>query len=479
MKSTLEREVKLRGGPRFQGVSLPGEPIPEHTLVSADHDTDDLRLAGAGVTLRRRSDTAAGATPKWQLKLPRAAGRLELEWDAPDERLPDEVADLLIAYTRRRPVSRVAVLRTRREGVLVTDGGRGIAEVVDDNLQVLDDDDAVVRTFEELEVELVEGRKKELRRIEKRLRKAGATDPEGRPKLLQALDLRPRPAPRPGKRDTPAQVTAVLQAQFRRLLLHDPVTRLGVDPEGVHQQRVATRELRAVLRAARPMLDRAWADGLRHPLKHLGVVLGEVRDLDVMLAELRSEADRLDEPEAAGARRLLTRLQARRDLQQAHLRAELGEAWYVSLLNRLDAAVHAPEFKKFDLPLAARAAREHRRARRLVARLGPGPADEQLHAVRKAVKRARYAAELAAEARVPGTASYANRAKRVQDILGDHQDAVMPQATLKELAGNAPTAGEKLAAAELADIQRARKDTARAEFPAAWRNLDKRGRALA
>jgi len=79
-----------------------------------------------------------------------------------------------------------------------------------------------------------------------------------------------------------------------------------------------------------------------------------------------------------------------------------------------------------------------------VARLGPEAADEQLHTVRKAVKRARCAAELAAEARVPGAASYAKRAKRVQDILGDHQDAVTAQATLTELAGNAPTAGEKL-----------------------------------
>jgi hypothetical protein len=42
MKSTLEREVTLRGGSRFEGVSLPGEPIPERTLVSAYHDADDL-----------------------------------------------------------------------------------------------------------------------------------------------------------------------------------------------------------------------------------------------------------------------------------------------------------------------------------------------------------------------------------------------------------------------------------------------------
>jgi hypothetical protein len=86
----LERELKLQPGPEFRLVELPGRPLDERTLTSTYHDTDDLRLAQGAVTLRRREED--GEAPAWQLKLPHGEDRLELEWQAPDERLPDEIA---------------------------------------------------------------------------------------------------------------------------------------------------------------------------------------------------------------------------------------------------------------------------------------------------------------------------------------------------------------------------------------------------
>ena len=150
----------------------------------------------------------------------------------------------------------------------------------------------------------------------------------------------------------------------------------------------------------------------------------------------------------------------------------------LSLLNRLDVAVTAPAFVSSKMSFADAARREHRRARRLVHRLTDDPADRDLHEVRKAVKRARYASELAAATGVHGAAGYVKRAKRVQDVLGEHQDAVVAQALLRELAETAPTGGEKIAASVLADAQRDRKATARTTFPELWHDLDKRARAL-
>src|SRR5262249_44565938 len=49
-------------------------------------------------------------------------------------------------------------------------------------------------------------------------------------------------------------------AQRRAMLRHDPGTRLGVDPENLHQFRVANRRLRAYLRAARRAVDAEWAE---------------------------------------------------------------------------------------------------------------------------------------------------------------------------------------------------------------------------
>ena len=65
-----------------------------------------------------------------------------------------------------------------------------------------------------------------------------------------------------------------------------------------------------------------------------------------------------------------------------------------------------------------------------------------LHRARKAAKRARYAAELRApvEKRAKETVK---QYKRIQTVLGDHQDGVVASATLRRLALTAgTTAGE-------------------------------------
>ena len=49
MTAATEREVKLHPGPGLRGVELDGRPIAARTLTSIYHDTDDLRLARAGI----------------------------------------------------------------------------------------------------------------------------------------------------------------------------------------------------------------------------------------------------------------------------------------------------------------------------------------------------------------------------------------------------------------------------------------------
>jgi CHAD domain-containing protein len=55
--------------------------------------------------------------------------------------------------------------------------------------------------------------------------------------------------------------------------------------------RVAVRRMRATLKAARPLLDRAWADDLRAELGWLGRALGPVRDADVLVEVLGEHQD--------------------------------------------------------------------------------------------------------------------------------------------------------------------------------------------
>jgi CHAD domain-containing protein len=62
------------------------------------------------------------------------------------------------------------------------------------------------------------------------------------------------------------QLRAALDTRLRALLAHDTGTRVGADPEELHQMRVAVRRMRAMLKAARPLLDTNWADDLRAEL---------------------------------------------------------------------------------------------------------------------------------------------------------------------------------------------------------------------
>jgi CHAD domain-containing protein len=62
----------------------------------------------------------------------------------------------------------------------------------------------------------------------------------------------------------------------------------------------------------------------------------------------------------------------------------------------------------------------------------------QLHSVRKVVKRARYAAELADAAGVSGMRGYVKRAKTVQAVLGERQDAVVAAEVLRSSTASSP-----------------------------------------
>jgi CHAD domain-containing protein len=461
LRETLEREVKLSTGDVFEMPDLGGETLESRVFVSTYHDTPDHLLAQSGLTLRHRVENGRG---RWQLKLPAADGRLEIEEDGPAHSTPPGILALLAAFLRRSELVPVARLRTRRDGIRV-DG----AEVVHDSVAVLDGQ-RVARTFDELEVELIEGDERALKRLEKALRRAGATDGETRPKVFQALDLVYEPDPdEPPRDETPAAVlAAAFRSQYARLLRYDPGTRLGTDSEDLHQLRVATRRLRAFLRAGRPLLARDWADDLRGELGWLGGALGPVRDQDVLIEHLAGEAAALGEPDVQAASGLLDELRRQRAAARGELLQALSDERYSRLLDRVEAAGDPPLAGVGDVTLDAIWRREHARLRKAVDALEDEPADEALHAVRIKVKRARYAAELA------GLRGYVRAAKALQDTLGDHQDSVVAEERLRDLAARHPEAAT--AAGRLVERQRLRHRAARAEWRSGWRALAKQAK---
>ena len=473
MKHTGEREIKLRAASGFVlPVSL-GDPIAPRTFSSTYHDTPDHRLANTGFTLRYRAEEGSGA---WQLKLPENGHRLELELPGSPELVPPHFGDLVSATTRGRPLAPVATLDTSRKGVMVRDKGRDVAEVVLDRVAV-SRSGRKVSQIEELEVELVEGDEQSLRAIEQTLRAAGAEPGDGRPKLARALGL-PRWKRKPLRRDASPirHLTVMLEKQYWAILEHDPGTRLGDDPEHLHQHRVAIRRLRALLRAAKPMLDAAWVKELRAELAWAGGALGDVRDLDVLLDHLRADAGELPLDRRLAFEAIIEAISARRGEARERMLRTLRSARYLRLLDRLERDLADPPTAIAEVPLASIVRKELRRLRREVRALGPNPTDDQLHEVRKTVKHARYAAELAERSCGSEATKYIVATKQLQDVLGEHQDAHVAEETIRGLAADAPPA-VAYAAGMVAQRQRERRRQARAELPAAWKAVRKRGRA--
>ena len=469
MKSAVERELKLVPGPGFRRIELEGRPIEARTLTSIYHDTDDLRLGQAGITLRLRGD---GPAAVWQLKLPLDAGRCELEWPAPTRRVPAPVRRLLLAHTRGRSLGAVATLRTERSGVVVTDGRTDVAEMTDDRVEVVTDD-GVVDRFEEIEVELVDGAPEALERLERLLLDAGARPSDAPPKVFRALGGVPTPGPRVKVKGRRRVLARALAAQYAEVLARDPGTRLATDPEALHDHRSAVRRLRAFLRAGRPLLDRTWADDLRRSLKRIGRALAEARDLDVTIARIEDDRGRLDEPERTGAADVLEALRARRSRLQPELVASISEPWYISTLNRLETAVRDPRFAGSG-SLRRGVRRDHRRARRIVRTLPDTPTDVQLHALRRAVRNGRYSAELAEAGGVRKAGRYRERAKALQGILGEHQDAVVAAKLLADIDPELTGPAGALACDALAAMQAERRAAARDRIARAWKRLERR-----
>ena len=469
MKKTLERELKFDVDPGFELPEFGGGRRQDRTFTSTYYDTSDTRLLDHGITLRRRVEQRVGL---WQLKLPSTEGRFELEERGGPGRVPAAFVDLLPALLRDgAKLEASARLRTVRQVSLVSRDADRI-EVVLDAVTVLDGTKVVGR-FAELEAEVVKGRGTALGTVEKLLRKAGARRTDGTPKLARVL-ARPGPATEPAGHEPIDRLRTVLVVQYRELLTNDPGVRLGEDAEAVHQARVATRRARAFLRAAGTIVDPAWAEPLRAELAWLGRLLGPVRDLDVLIEHVAEEAAALEGGDVRAVGTIRSRLGRQRAAARRTLLEAMSEPRYFQLLDSLQAAERAPAGQA-SVSLEQIAADAFKRARKAKKALPPDPSDDELHAVRIEVKRARYAAELAEPVLGKAGARFLRRAKVVQDVIGEHQDACVAEERIRELAvsGGASAA---LAAGRLIERQQVRKQAARSALPDAWRALAKAGR---
>ncbi|MGQ0667298.1 MAG: CHAD domain-containing protein [Nitrospiraceae bacterium] len=456
LSSKLEREIKLAVDPAFRLPRLPGLPLPRRLLTSTYYDTVSQDLAHARITLRHRVQRGKEV---WQLKIPLGDDRQEIEALDRSPLPPASFRDLLFLHLQHRRLDPVATLRVWRTGVLVRRSRVPVAEVALDAVSVVKNGRAIQR-FRELEIEQLGADHRVVQDLERLLRRAGARDHDGRPKLFRALAL-PPPAPDvPPAPDAPVvdHVKWALAQHARSLLAHDPGTRLGAESESLHQMRVATRRLRAVLRAAEPVLVPEWAQSLENELSWLSGFLGQARDLDVQIAYFHQEATGLDARDRKPLAQFVTHLRDQRERVQQVVLSELKSGRYLELIRRLQLAAHDPSVVESPVTLHELAKREFKKLRKTIRQLGPSPNHARLHEVRIKTKRARYAAELAVWSIGKSASRFMKRAQAVQDLLGSYQDALQAETHIRAFLKQSRSVRAGFVAGRMVERQRQRRN---------------------
>jgi CHAD domain-containing protein len=261
---------------------------------------------------------------------------------------------------------------------------------------------------------------------------------------------------------------------IERVIQFRNVTPADDDSKGIHQARVATRELRSNLKTFSALFDSEWVYALRAELRVAGQRLGAVRDSEVLLQRLQSAARKLDKPGSAAP--LWTLLEEEIAERRTALLDMLRSAEYHMMERQLVDAVQTPPLTaKADAPavgvLPDLVDQCWRRLKSCHRSFDNRPDDTQLHALRIEAKRVRYAAEASAEACGKPAAKLGSRAADLQDVLGDLHDSIIAAHWLRKVQRN-PDGAE--AASDLHAMQVAAARKYRRAWPRAWKALDRK-----
>jgi inorganic triphosphatase YgiF len=461
-----------------------GEPWRTQKEATTYFDTSNHALAQSGASLRVRfSDGRYVQTLKLRHgENPFSRGEWEwpLDADSPDV---DVLADTPLASLAKTTDELVPVFKAE----------------VSRSLQVLHSDGAIIEAtldlgfiragekvepIRELELELKEGEPAALYHLAERLQATvplvlGAESKSDRGWRL--VHGRPYKEVKQAKLHLPADVTGraafriIVQSALASLLANQPAAATGT-VEGVHQMRIAIRRLRACLALFRPHLERDAERRHTDELRRLGQVLGTARDWDVFCTQTLPDAG-----EGGVAERRISSLLARAEVERARAHEQLATELASPVLTKtvlgMSAWVEAPaslsdpaDDALLREPLSDLAPRLEARLERKVRRCGRHirkRSEEELHDLRKALKKLRYSVEfLAPLHRENRLKSYLHRCKQLQEQLGGINDAAMAVTLTERLC--AQDASLALDAGALKDWANQHRAQAVAHLPAAW-----------
>ena len=453
----LETELKLQIDPRHI-VRLRGHPLFKRAtrrlsrkLYSVYYDTPDLDLWRAGVTLRLRRSSgrwvqtikgggtvAAGLHQRHEFETGSTAPVPDFSAIGDHELAAHFASPQLRAHLKPMIVTEF----TRVSSMLAPAPGIAIEASIDRGIIK---SGAATEPVCELELEVKTGPAWRAYQVAMQLLKAVPLLVEDRSKAERgvALHLGTRCAP---LKSPPSPVAADMTSNhaFKALVLtslaHYTANQrgmlVGADPEYLHQMRVALRRLRSVFSTFAPLFPAAVLEPPVAEIRWLARILGAARDWDVFVAETLPplSARYAQHPgmaaltRSAAKRREAANRVARRAVRSARgqgLLLALGawtnaETWLEGLDVAQSSEMQRPVSGFAHTVLDAALERVRGRGRHF-ANLAP----PELHRLRIAAKKLRYAAESFAPLHDGKSArDYQDALARLQDALGSYNDAV-------------------------------------------------------
>ncbi len=439
-------------------------------------DTADGALAAAGYGARlRRVGRQTLVTVKSDLEVVGGLHR-RLELEAPATRALDprkwpesEARSRVVEVAgERRLIEKFAVTQERRE---LEASIAGAVVVVSIDEAVVSVAGRAAGELRQLEVELRSGDESALRALGDEICAAGLGQPESRSKLVIAAGLAEAAAHVMPSDTMAAAGRIVLRRQLLRMLEREPQARAG-NVLAIKQMRVATRRMRAAWRVFGAAYKKSERRRYVAELRRVARALGEVRDRDVLLEQLPTEAALAPLAEA---------WRVRRAEAHAQLMALLDDRAYSAFVDDyLDFSANGgaalprnatPETVAEAAP--ARLAAAHQRMRD-AGGAAQGTADAAAwHALRISARRLRYTIEALREALDQrGAKELIARLVRVQDVLGAMNDAALAASEAEAWldCGSADSSAATSDAVQAyAGAQHAEMARLRRSFAAVWR----------
>lgn len=226
----------------------------------------------------------------------------------------------------------------------------------------------------------------------------------------------------------------IISAQFAKVRSLEDAVRAGGNVEAVHDIRVATRRMRSAFRLLNNYYPRKPLRKLRKPIREMAAYLGQVRDLDVLIENLRAYAATLTVERQRALDPLVADWQARRAQAHRSLVEFLDSPEYDDWVGRIEDFIETKD--PTDNPRVADVVpgliwKRYGKVREYERRAKQASL-ATLHELRIENKRLRYALEFFAEATGEQTALLLEPLIALQDHLGELHDADMATQLIAE-----------------------------------------------